>query len=300
MKFKLLFFAAFLAFASCSGDDSADPVTEPEVQEPVFKDLKTVNVSYTNVSGRLGNDLLTFENNKLVHYKFGSAGNIYYHYSDSGLLTKQEFYRYDGVLHNRYQIAYDGQGKIIEKFYESFQESDTTTFRDVYTYNNDNTISSKTYFYDSSRVGSEETLAWNRVFYTNASGDITKIVWNRGVNDVLTQEITYNNGNVASLNKQGVESIFTYDMETPVLGQFHNIYKNQLGTNSNIVLYENSFLFEEDLNNRRFTTDNYILSESNDVDNYNYTYEFDDDNYPVTKTLYNNGELYYNIQITYQ
>jgi hypothetical protein len=78
------------------------------------------------------------------------------------------------------------------------------------------------------------------------------------------------------------------------------MYENQFGAyEPNTVLYESHFLFEGILNYRRINTQNYILSESDGVKNYTYTYEFDNDNYPVKKALYNNGQLYYTMEISY-
>ncbi|QEE50189.1 hypothetical protein FUA48_11555 [Flavobacterium alkalisoli] len=282
MKLRLLFFAAFLSLASCTSDDSTDPVNEnPDPTPPVEKNIKRIEEYGFNGETESLYQVILCENNK-IHQILG------YIDPDPSVISGMEEYSYDSqgrlnsLTYNYYTIygddtftsfEYDAQGRLT---YMKADDEDSSINRiREYTYNiEDNVVTGD---YDPGG-----TLP--NIYYMNGNGIIYKTEYENEFYSSIT-EVNYQGNNIVSNTRISNSTNFnpytinyTYDYETEVKGQYLNLYRNSFGSTNNMVLFRADFYLAA------LCTDNYILTESKanstDVNTY-YEYSFDEDGYPV-------------------
>ncbi|WP_417353053.1 hypothetical protein [Flavobacterium alkalisoli] len=297
MKLRLLFFAAFLSLASCTSDDSTDPVNEnPDPTPPVEKNLKKIKEYYVNGENEQLIMVTLCENNKIdqmIGYENDNPleiGSIYdYSYNTQGRLSDIDVHFYNGFTDSSASFEYDGQGRLIN--FDNVNDGSSTHWRREYIYNNEDNVVTGNYNPGGNLPNT---------FYLNDDGLIYKMEYINEYYNSAT-EVSYEGNNILSrtLTSYGSSTVnYTYDYETEVKGEYLKLFRNSFGGLSNMVLYEIDF------NLALFTPDNYRLTESktNSTDvNYYYEYSFDEEGYPVeVRELYNNGTVFKKIVIEYE
>ncbi|RYJ42342.1 hypothetical protein [Flavobacterium beibuense] len=297
MKLRLLFFAAFLSLASCSSDDSTDPVNEnPDPTPPVEKNLKKIKEYYVNGESEQLIMVTLCANNKIdqmIGYENDDPleiGSIYdYSYNAQGRLSDIDVHFYNGFTDSSSSFEYDEQGRLIN--FDNVNDGSSTHWRREYTYNNEDNVVTGDY---------DPGGNLPNTFYLNGDGIIYKMEYINEYYNSAT-EVNYEGNNILSrtLTSYGSSTVnYTYDYETEVKGEYLNLFRNSFGGLSNMVLYEVDFNFALS------SPDNYRLTESktNSTDiNYYYEYSFDEEGYPVeVRELYNNGNVFKKIVIEYE
>jgi hypothetical protein len=283
MKIRLLFFAAFLVLASCSEDDSNTPIPE----NPIVKNLDKMTGTFYFEGGVQRNHIIEFENNKRVSYHIYNMEDelvVYtlYTYSSEGLLLTEEYFNGNNELQSRVSYDYDSEGKIIKRTRARGNEEPETK---DFIYNSDNTISCIAFI--SGSTPETSTLK----YYLNDMGIIYKMFASF---DNSFEEIIFNGGLATSLSRynsvfSGPSTLtYTYDMQTPVKGEFINMFKNQYGHINNAILCVGL--------NGPFFTNHYILEEGNAK----YEYAFDNDGFPIREKIYLDLVLRADFQILYE
>ncbi|MUV03071.1 hypothetical protein GN157_05050 [Flavobacterium rakeshii] len=319
MKLRLFFLAAFVALASCSSDDSTDPVNEnpnpnpnPVEEEPepndewpdqpeVVKYLDKINILHTSLSGEVGTNVMTFgDNNKLTTYESFGVNTMLiarseYEYNENGSLSAQSSYNSSDVLLTEFSISYDEQGRISEKLY-GFQHA-TQGWKNqtiTYTYEEDKIVAST---YDSANL---QTPVFVFTHSLNAEGKIIKIVRNEETQPI--QEIVYSGNNISSITNNGITTSYEYDTEMPVYGDITKIYENQFaGNTNNMILFEGKVNLDVIHVQKQVATANYMSAVIAGEDNsYTFEYVFDEDGYPVERNKYKGMLAVFYTAITYK
>lgn len=298
MKTKLLF--AFLAMSviSCSDDDS-NPTTPP-----VEKNLAQMVVKRYQNNGSIYKDVYDFDgDNKLtiVNRYDGQDENfskITYEYNASGLLSVAKTYGYSMGDPNQpshvTSYTYDGSSRItgIDDTESSGIESTQTITS--FTYNSNNTISAVANII----AYPEEEVIKNYTFHVNADGHIVKKV--DADNTILAQAV-YNAGNIESYTQLSAPSMsYLFNTANTPKGDYLNINLNRFGGDFNNAILSGGFAsVGNGITNyvSQQTSTNATTSQIT-----TYTYEFDEDGFPIKVSLYTQGstEPFEVREITYQ
>lgn len=276
MKIKILSGIAALLLVACSGEDTAGVNDTGAKSLPAEKELNTVTEYDGNVA--------SFENNKMASYLFrGGDWELNFTYNADGNLSGMTQTNAQGEIVFDRVVSYDSNGKIISKndstYYPGQTRIDTENI--TYTYNNDNTV---TVNINNNLEGIEV-----RTYHFDAvTGKVIKIT--KG--GYVQQEMEYNGNNIVKIGTTN----YIYDATIPVKGQYLNRYRNQFATYQNFVLYNGYSVPNAITDNYVVATDGQWASEDN-----TYTFEFDEDGYPVSETVLNvQGENPYTTLITYK
>ena len=290
MKFRLLFFAAFLAFASCSSDDSSETVNLPVEH----KDLKEITSYYAN---DVIAELRKFENNKLKkRYLYDSGEQVFedlYTYNEDGLLIERHSTTTDGIEFNQ-SVNYDGQGRISEiENYDGHYEKYT------FDYSQEGKIIETRISDGGAGVSQSQT-----VYELNNEGYITKVKsgaltiaeYDYQGDKVIKYKAMYYNDGVLE-EDMTAEYNYSYDMNTEVKGEYINVWNNLFGNSkTNYILYRVP-------SRPIFTKNNYLSAYTyNGVTIVTTTmqYEFDANGFPVKQENFSDDGYYTKHIITYQ
>lgn len=302
MKLKLLLGIVFFSLLSCSGDDSGvvntnEPVTETPTDsvppsENAVKMLKEIR-RYFN--GTLG-EVLKFENDRLKErFLYNDNGQIffedYYTYDNSLLLTSRYVHNSEENVTFTSSMSYDDVGRLLS----IHEESDLTNsyFVDItFDYSSPGYIVRNDIRLTNGQQGESQTI-----FDITVDGLVTKITQNNSDN----MEAVYYGNNMISLttlyyNDSGNDLItthqFDHDMTVEVKGEYLNRNSNRFGNvKANSSLYSNDII--------RVDT-NYISKHIVSNEEFDYVYDYDANGYPITFSIFGNGNLLEREVITYQ
>jgi hypothetical protein len=297
MKTKLLL--AFLAFSfiSCSDDDSSPSQPEKNLDQMVvthYPDGQGAN-SYK--------EIYDFDDHNRV-------AQIMY-YSPQNELSAKRTYEYDQMLLSVIKgygggmgdpeqptsvtsFNYDGSLRIIG--IDSNVETGIEGIHTItsFTYNADNTISAQ----QTTSAPPEEDALTNFTYYKNADGRITKKV--DSDNTIWTQAV-YNGNNVQSYTQLGSPSMsYLFNTVNTPKGQYLNIGRNKFdGSFNNTIIAEGFAAVSNGVTN-------YVSQHTSSIASINlvvtYSYEFDEDGYPIKVNLFSAGssQPYEVREISYQ
>lgn len=299
MKKILLAAFAAIGMASCTGDDSpSENGPNPTPVDPVEKNLKSISYYGAYQDTPVLSHIIYFENNQPTEYHDngpGAGGEMKvwekYSYGSNGLLFRVERYNYETEeVEHRIFLEYDTQDRLVH--YEDVSYNDMipggTHWHRYYTYNPDNTI---TCDYDPGGVVFD-------TFYLDSNGLIYKVTGNEF--NFTTLEAVYSGGNMLSMlqydsNWNGAIH-YSYDMETEVKGHFLRKYRNQFGTQANMVLFNLGYYYIDE------ESDNFVTNAAteNTTESYDFEYEFDADGYPIKRMKSFEGDLIHFEEIEYE
>ncbi|WP_417353054.1 hypothetical protein [Flavobacterium alkalisoli] len=288
MKLRLLFFAAFLSLASCSSDDSTDPVNG----NPVDKNLKEI-ARYNDGEDQIS-ELRKFTDNKMTERYIYNEGEAYfsdlYTYNEQGLLISRTASIEDQTAVT--EITYDELGKIIAiDVTSSFSGNPYSVDHSTVDYTEEGVIK-----VTMINVQGSDTTVSKYNYYLDAQGRVYKIA-SVNSNEELNYlcEAVYNGNNVVTYysnmdSETGTylnSSIYTYDNETVVKGDFLKVAYNQFGDNkANHVLFKQTGIV--------VISENYLIANEavsfGQENSGTVTYEFDNDGFPVKQTAFVDGE----------
>lgn len=297
MKTRLLF--AFLAFSfiSCNDDDS-NPT------QPVEKNLDQMVVKRYQPSGNVYKDVYDFDDDNkvtIINRYDGQDENFSkttYEYNENGLLSLTETYGYGMGDPNQpssfTSFSYDGSLRIIaidDTDAGGIESTETTTH---FTYNNNNTISAH-----ETIVGPpSEDIIRNYTIHINADGRIVKKV--DADNTIWTQAV-YNAGNIESYTQLGTASkSYLFNTANTPKGDYLNINLNKFGGNFNNTILAGGFTSVSNGLSNYISQQTSANASTSQITT--YTYEFDEDGYPIKISLFLQGssEPYEVREIIYQ
>ena len=236
-------------------DEEIEEIEEVEETEETTDNNLIKRIVYNKDTAEEYTDTFNYDGNKLTSVDYGDGYKNVFVYDEKNNIVKDEYYS-ENVLAAYTVLEYDTENKLT-KFTETFLEPsglDDRQYENVFTYNNDGTITKEVYV-DYSNSGFE--LSW-------------------------TETIIFNNKNITNVkdNDDSTEYIYTYDDKK---GMFENIYAieilNQLSENEfGPYIYGNT-------NNITSNIEKYENHESGDLTEYTYG----DDGYPETalyKSIY--------------
>lgn len=299
MKLRLLLFAVFISFASCSGDDSSPVDENPNPVNKVLYQTENFNYRYPSQPYK---QVTTFENDKPVSaVSYDEEGNILftatYIYYESGNLKKLEVFRADGSVENIQSLEYDAQGRLTKHTRDALSTMDLFEITD-YVYNSDNTITAT----ESLSWGGEPQIKTCTFFY-NTDGVIVKIKEPTFDSYEYYEAECSSNGIIQSVTNYTdtqVQSVRDFTYSDAVLKGGYAKRQDIYGGFNNNVLIIKSFLA---------STQSYLISIQysfiaenmtipyNDFDN---SFLFDTDGYPISEKNYINNVLNYETNIIYQ
>lgn len=301
MKLRLLFFTALLSLASCSSDESAEPVNEnPNPTPTIEKNLKKIKEYYVNGETEQLDMVTLCTNNKIdqiIGYENDNPleiASIYdYSYNAQGRLSYIDVHFYGDYNWSDSSVSfgYDEQGRLI--YLDEVQDGSSTHWTKEFIYDTENNVITGDY---------DPGGNIPNIFYLNGSGTIYKMEILSEYYNLNATEVSYEGNNILSctLTTYYDSSVinYTYDYETEVKGEYLNLFRNSYGGFNTMNLYELGF------NLALLSPDNYRLTESktNSIDiNYYYEYSFDEDGYPIeVRELYDNGTVFKKIVIEYE
>lgn len=261
MKKHILLGFLAVTFISCSDDDNSPPIVNP----PAGTDLDTI--TFINGGER---DIMVFEDNKIRQQRIGNNWdgtydlNHNYTYNQDGQLIGMIGVDKDGQTYFERTITYDAQGRIVAKndiYYNSLQGTSSTE-NVVYIYDDEqNTVTAD--------FTSDDDMVQDRTYYFNDAGLVYKVT----NGDQIAQNIQYEGNNISAINDYSC----VYDLETPVMGEYLNIYRNQYNSYKNFVVAHGYVVVASSANNYLTKYDN-AQGIAQDVD---YEYEFNEAGYPV-------------------
>jgi hypothetical protein len=267
MKLRLLIAFMALTLSACSDDDQSS--TGPKKLQQVN------NISYNDNGTISHTGKLLFDNGRLSQIiSYRPSGEQFskstFFYNDDNLLVESKLYTINtSVPYLTTSYIYDDQGRIIQ-FNETVEDNfEVSTSEKYVTYNSDDTIS---YWWDTSN-GQNITYT----YYLNDDGKIFKVMNPEGE----TMEVTYEGNDIVSVTEPGGTTTYSFDNSTEVKGDYLKIIRNQYNNDVNAVLAAG-------LLSSIGGIDRYQISSNGAIDT-ETVYEFDDEGYPVTKTIYYDG-----------
>lgn len=286
MKKLLIAFIA-LSLLSCSDDDSSSTPT-------VEKNLDQMVVTHYP-------DGLAAPSYKQV-YDFDDHNRVMQilHYSPQNELSSKRTYEYNQMLlsvtktydygmsigdpsqpSSVLSFSYDGSLRIIVVY--SYVETGIEGVHSItsFTYNADNTISAE----KTTSAPPEEDVVADYTYYKNADGRITKVVDADGA--VVTQAV-YSGNNMDSYTITGFTSkSYLFNSTVSPKGQYLNINLNKYDKSFNNTIIAEGF---EAVSNglSKYISQQTSSNDANSVVT-TYTYEFDEDGYPIKVSLFKEG-----------
>ncbi len=284
MKIKLLACVAFLGLISCS-EDSETIVITPEKSLFIMR-------TYNNDGNEDVDQTIVFENNKpenMYEYLEGVQllRNTAYTYNEAGLLMLEEIFDNQGGHISKKEILYNTSGNISKIVDTNYDENGNVA--NVFSYD---------YIYSDNTITCNLTLGENepqldRVFYINGQGKVEKIVFTLDSSTTITQQAVFQGNNIISIATGPNIIEYIYNTTQPVKGDYLKMYRNQLGNDINLALY-NAY------NYLLISSDNYLASwESMSGNSGSFDYTFDDEGYPVNIKNHRNNELQSETELIY-
>lgn len=277
MKLKLLIAFFAVALASCSHDSrNFNPIDEdPDNGNTNGDAMNRIVQTDFNEDGSVKVTTRTEfdENNKALHiFEHDGSGALtsttdYTYNKDGQVETMAYFTAADGDLPvNTYSITYDGSGKIANLSETTASVNSSTDF----VYNPDNTIT-------AAKTISGGTLEVTKYFLSSAG-----LVYKK-TSTSSNEEIIYNGENIQTYTTATVTSTYTYDAEHELRGQQQAVAANQFKGNMVNTIIVNGF------QSIALGKTKYVLQKLDDNgDRYDYTYQFDDNGYPVKVRCFKN------------
>jgi hypothetical protein len=242
-------------------EDEAAPTNPGE--NPTDTVLLRKVIGFNPISQQEEVSIYTYDNqNRLISIKDSeTASGTYFTYTGS-TITKSEIKDNEGVVFQTYTFEYDTNGRLV--VYKSFGESGpgAITFKDVFIYNEDGTISTTQYSGDETSQTIEGASA---VFYLNGGNIVKRVVTSQnpmgGLPMTNTTNYTFDNKFTPERNIPGMSAIMIADQD----GGVNNV-----------------------------TSTDYV--ESNDYDSI-FTYTYNSAGYPLTSqsssTIGSSGTIQY-------
>lgn len=266
----------FFTVLSCSQDDKTDNLPLPigtqldEIEQKMYE------------NGDLNRTLiLKYENNKPKLYSFYNTsdaltGTNEFKYDSEGKLTGINGFNLDGTQNYKLTITYDNQNRIIKTVREDPEFTEDSRVVN-FTHNPDNTITSSSLEYGSTR---------ERTFVINANGIIDKEI----VDGVVNTSAEYDDLKLLSITAYNSTTTYTYAN----IGANIVSFQSTFGSNPiNAVLFQNSLQDGSESLTRAL-----ISKKTSDSGSTDYIYTLNDENYPLTSKGYNNSRELFN-QLTY-
>lgn len=280
MKKQILLLGVLIGLTifSCSSDDNDGP------DEQIPEQTQLVQV----VQRRFDNEILDeiiiidYSNQKPELWSFyDDSDQLTYitewNYSSNGYLSSIKGYLPNGNLDYELIINYDNSDRIIQT--TRSEENSTYITITNFTHNSDNTITSNT-----NSNGNTST----KTFEINNNGIIYKEI----VNGNITVSVQYDN--LKPISKTSFSTTYSYNYLGNGINPF--TFQNVFDTNPiNVILFQNSLADSSD----SLTTE-LITKITSDSSTKEYVYTLNEDNFPLTRKDYYNGELEDEIDYSYE
>jgi len=290
MKIKILLAALLTGalFWSCSDDD----VTVS--QSPSEKKLKTIATTHASY-----HEIKYFENNRLINRKYFNNEVLFledtYSYNSAGLLIRHVENDFENSEVIEKDISYDNNGRISSVVYKKITNGQLN-FNETRTF--DYSTSGK--IVETGVVAGQNT--WSKNYHLDNNGRVYKTSHDtypgtektefQEDNIIVYKDIYYAPGSSTPFTYM---TTFTYDNTTSALGQYINIENNRFGPiTANTALYNKTISFSQ----VGYLTKK--VYQGIDVTTTDYTYEYDDDGYPILIKIFTNGILDKQSQIIYE
>lgn len=265
-----------LAVISCSFDDDTDN-SQPQLTQLIQVEQRRFDsgILYEKI-------VIDYANQKPELWSFyDDSDQLTYttewNYSSNGFLSSIKGYLPNGNLDYELNINYDSSNRIIQTI--GSEENNTVTTTTNFTHNSDNTITSNT---NSNGSTSAKT------FEINNNGIIDKEI----VNGNVTVFVEYDG--LKPISKTSFSTTYNYTYSEN--GTLPFTLQNVFGTNPiNIVLFQNSLNDSSDS-----LTNELIIDISSSSSTKEYVYTLNEDNFPLTRKDYYNGELKDEFDYTYE
>lgn len=201
----------------------------------------------------------SYNGNKIIQYSYNNAGGfeqkwVYTYTGD--LITKEDFYG-NGILSISYEHTYENN-KIATSIVKNYTTQSILKSKSVYTYTSDTSVMRENYYYNSNISNWTKSPS---VKYTIIGGHITK------------EEILKADGTPNSI------TVYEYDNK-------NNVFKNILGFDK--LIYKTD-VSDGTKNNTVNNITKYYYSPS--YGELNFTFNYDADDYPISKTWYNGNSI---------
>jgi len=263
-----------LTILSCSSDDNDE--TDEQTQ--------LIRVEQRRFDNGILNEkiIMDYSNQKPELWSFyDDSDQLTYttewNYSSNGSLSSIKGYLPDGNLDYELIINYDSSDRIIQTTRSEENNTDTTTTSFIH--NSNNTITSTT-----NSNGNNST----KTFEINNNGIIDKEI----VDGNVTVSVQYDN--LKPISKTSYSTTYNYTYLGNGTSPF--TFQSVFGTNPiNVVLFQNSLADSSDSLTTELITE--ITSDSSTKE---YLYTLNEDNFPLTRKDYYNGELEDEIDYTYE
>lgn len=170
-KFLTIAAIALFTLTACS-DDDAQPTNSGE--NPTDTILLRKVISFNPISQQQEESIYTYDNqNRLISITESETAEGSYFTYTGNKITKSEIKDSEGIVFQTYTYEYDTNGRLV--VYKSFGEigPGATTFKDVFIYNEDGTISTTQYSGDQN---SQPNVGASAVFYLNGGNIVKKVV----------------------------------------------------------------------------------------------------------------------------
>jgi hypothetical protein len=275
MKKIFLLLSIGLLLISCSSEENKIP------ENQISSLIKLEQRQFEN--GVLTEkNIFEYKNNKPTLASFYDDNNQLtytskWNYSNSNYLSSIKGYLPNGTLNSETNITYDNSNRIIktERIEESGKYLTTTNF----THNSNNTITSET-----NSNGNTST----KTFEINSNGSISKEI----VNGDVSVSVEYDNLSPITLTSSSTIYNYTYQDNGSLPFSFESVF----GSNRiNVVLFQNYLADSLSSLTTRLVAK---ITSSSSIKEYVYT--LNEDNFPLTKKDFNNGELVNEIYYTYE
>jgi hypothetical protein len=297
MKIKLLLAFVVFSLISCSDDDTSP--SQPE------KNLEQMVVTHypDGINSNSYEEVYDFDAyNRLTQISYFSPENE---------LSAKKTYEYDQMLLSVIKgygggmgdpeqptsvtsFNYDGSLRIIGM--DSNVEAGIEAIHTItsFTYNADNTISAQ----QTTSAPPEEDALTNFTYYKNADGRIVK---KEDADNTIWTQAVYNGSNVQSYTQLNLPSMsYMFNTVDAPKGQYLNIGRNKFdGSFNNTIIAEGFAAVSNGVNK-------YVSQHTSSIASINlvvtYTYEFDEDGYPIKVSLFSAGssQPYEVREISYQ
>jgi len=201
----------------------------------------------------------TYDGNKIIqcadnNFNYYISKWVYTYTGD--LITKEDYYKND-ILQKTYEHTYENN-KIATSIVKDFSTSSILRSKSVYTYTSDTSVMRENFYYNSNISNWTKSL---NVRYTIIGSHITK------------EEILKADGTPSST------TVYEYDNK-------NNVFKNILGFDK--LIYKTDVSDDTKHNTVNNITKYYYSPSYGEL---NFTFNYDTDGYPISKTWYNGNSV---------
>jgi len=203
---------ALFTMTSCSEDDA---VPTPPGENPAETVLLRKTISFNPMSGQQEETVYTYDSqNRLISIKDGpTAAGTYYTYLGD-IITKTEVKADDGSIINTDTYEYDSSGRLIVCKSHLAVGPQPSTIKDVFTYNQDGTITTTQYSGDEN---SQPNIGATIVFQLSGGNIIQSVTTAQnsmgGPVTTTTDNYTFDDKYTPTRNIPGMSALMLSDME---------------------------------------------------------------------------------------